>query len=131
MKRYENDPADTTSISANFITGLCKDKSGNLWIGTWANAGLNFLDIKTKKFKHYLVGMIKTSIYQDSRGMIGVGTNNGLYYLNDSADIFLPVDWGGAEFRTAFIYQAGWEDEEKNIWGYSSLGIFRLNPIKK
>jgi signal transduction histidine kinase/ligand-binding sensor domain-containing protein len=130
MKRYANDPSDTTSICASFTTEICRDKSGKLWIGTWSTAGLNFLDLKTKKFKHYLFGMTIPAIYKDTRGTIWVGTSNGLYYRNDSADTFLPVKLGGKEFRDAWIFQLGWEDEEKNIWGFSSVGIFRWNPVK-
>ena len=130
LKRYVNNASDTSSISDNFTTGLCKDKSGNIWIGTWSNAGLNLMDIKTKKFDHYLPGMIITNIYNDTRGITWVGTSNGLYYRNDSADIFTPVSQGGAAFRTAFIYSVGLQDEEENIWGFSSLGIFRFNQVK-
>jgi signal transduction histidine kinase/ligand-binding sensor domain-containing protein len=130
MKRYESNPADTTSMSNNFSTGLCKDKSGNVWIGTWSIDGLNLLDIKTNKFKHYLRSMTTTNIYQDNAGTIWVGTSNGLYYFNDSTKSFIPVEGKGTEFRTAFVYSLGWEDEEKNIWGFSSLGVFRINHAK-
>ncbi len=129
--RYENKLSDTTSLNDNFTTGLFKESSGNLWVGTWAKKGVNLLDIKTKKFKHFLSGMTTTNIYQDQAGTIWVGTDNGLYYRNDSTKIFIPVDYGGLEFRTAFIYAIGFEDEQKNIWGFSSLGVFRINYIKK
>ena len=129
IKRYVNDPADSTSISANFATGLCKDKSGNLWVGTWSYAGLNLLDLKTKKFKHYLVGNIIRSIYKDTRGTIWVGTGNGLYYHNDSKDSFIRVDEWNKEFSAAPL-QLQLEDDDKNLWGSSSLGIFRFNAQK-
>ena len=129
IKRYVNDPADSTSIGANFVGALCKDKSGNLWVATWRSAGLNLLDIKTKKFKHYLVGHIIRSLYKDTRGTMWVGTGDGLYYRNDSADSFIHVDEWNKEFSTAPL-QVQSEDEDKNLWGSSSLGIFRFNPQK-
>jgi sensor histidine kinase YesM len=130
MKRYENDPADAASIGANFTTGLCKGKSGNLWIGTWSNSGLNRLDLKTKKFKHYLVGNIIRSIYKDVSGKIWIGTNSGMYYRDDVRDSFIAVNAFGEEFMTAAI-QVEAEDDDRNIWGTSSLGIFRLNTERR
>ena len=33
--RFFNNPVDTTTISDNFITALCEDNSGNIWVGTF------------------------------------------------------------------------------------------------
>jgi ligand-binding sensor domain-containing protein len=34
LKKYRNIPFDSTSLSANWVTSLAEDKSGNLWVGT-------------------------------------------------------------------------------------------------
>jgi len=48
---YRNDPADPTSISANYIADIAEDADGDLWIAT--SDGLNKLDRKTNRFTRY------------------------------------------------------------------------------
>ncbi|MCE1156260.1 MAG: hybrid sensor histidine kinase/response regulator, partial [Bacteroidales bacterium] len=48
---YQNFSEHT--LSGKAISQFCEDKSGNLWIAT-EDAGLNYFDTKTKKFKVYL-----------------------------------------------------------------------------
>jgi len=127
---YQNNAADTASLSVNTIVSSFKEKSGNIWLGTWNNGGLNLFNNKTKTFKHYLTGLTIWNIYRDTRDILWVATNNGLYYRNDNADIFIPVEEFGKEFRTASIGFVSLEDKEGNLWGSSSLGIFRFNPSK-
>jgi len=49
---HRHRPADVYSISDDLITGLCRDRSGTLWVGTW-DGGLNRFDGKTGRFKSY------------------------------------------------------------------------------
>ena len=45
--RYETN--DSNSISGNWITSICEDSKGRLWVGTALN-GLNIFDRETEKF---------------------------------------------------------------------------------
>ncbi len=52
FKIYKYDPQDSNSISGNYITSLCEDRYGNIWIGTRTN-GFNQFDRKKNKFSRY------------------------------------------------------------------------------
>ena len=48
---YNHNPANNQSISNNNIYDVVETKNGDLWISTFGG-GLNFFDIKSKKFSH-------------------------------------------------------------------------------
>ncbi|MEE9571612.1 MAG: two-component regulator propeller domain-containing protein, partial [Candidatus Neomarinimicrobiota bacterium] len=90
---YKHNPEDPNSLSDNRVYSILEDKSGNLWIGT-LDGGLNRLlpgSINGSKksspiFQHYrhepddptsLSSDRVSSIYEDSRGTIWIGTWGG------------------------------------------------------
>ena len=95
---FRHDPADTTSISDNFINinALRLDFSGNLWIGT-RSGGLNHYDPRTMHFttfKHDLNDPQSLShnnvlcIYQTRSGTLWIGTEHGLNRYNPADHTF-------------------------------------------
>ena len=50
-KIYQNDEHDNYSISKNCIRYITEDLDGNILVGT--SHGIDILDLKTDKFKHY------------------------------------------------------------------------------
>jgi serine phosphatase RsbU (regulator of sigma subunit)/ligand-binding sensor domain-containing protein len=91
--RFQNDPLDETSLSHDNINAIYEDKSGTLWIGT--DDGLNRVipahkEGLTDKFLCFrndpdnpnsLSHNTIQSIYQDSRGVIWIGSDGGLNAL--------------------------------------------------
>ena len=129
ITHYVNNPTDTHSISAGGVINFLAKGDGNIWMSVYNNQGgaLDLYNIKTKKFRHYLDGLMVWDIFKSSNGKMWVGTSKGLYYRNDSLDSFLPVGPEKSDFRASKV-KSMTEDAEKNIWGVSSLGIFRFNP---
>jgi GAF domain-containing protein/ligand-binding sensor domain-containing protein len=108
--RYQYDPGDAASLSSNGVTSLYEDRLGNLWVGTVG--GLNRLDLDSApdpdaatfvRYQHdpedgqSLSNNGVVSIIQDRRGVLWVGTNDGLNrfdpemgrfarYLHDATD---------------------------------------------
>ncbi|MBN1398571.1 MAG: PAS domain-containing protein [Bacteroidetes bacterium] len=85
FKHYVHDNFNRNSIGSNAVWALCKDKRGNLWVGTWAG-GLNRYDYKTEKFERYYKNPQDTtsigsnnifSICEDSKGNLWIGTMGG------------------------------------------------------
>ena len=78
-KIYQNDDHDNYSISNNSIRYITEDLDGNILVGT--SHGINILDLKTDKFKHYTEndGLINNTIY----GIL-VDKNNDILYLSQS-----------------------------------------------
>ncbi|MEP7375859.1 MAG: two-component regulator propeller domain-containing protein [Chitinophagaceae bacterium] len=126
---YINNPGDTNSMAQGGPVSFLDKGDGNLWISVWdqENGGLDLFNIASKKFKHYLKKLIVWDIFKSSDGKMWVGTSQGLYYRNASLDTFLPIGEESSEFRKARV-KSMTEDADKNIWGVSSIGIFRYDP---
>jgi signal transduction histidine kinase/ligand-binding sensor domain-containing protein len=135
---YTNNPNDTNSISwgppesKGAIVALSGKGDGNIWVSVWNDGGggaLELFNTRTKKFKHYLKGIIVGDILNASDGRMWVATSKGLYYRNDSLDSFFPVGPVESEFRKTRVRSIT-ADADNNIWGVTGIGIFRYNPKK-
>jgi signal transduction histidine kinase/ligand-binding sensor domain-containing protein/DNA-binding response OmpR family regulator len=90
FRRYRHNEADTSSLSNDNVWELFEDRDKNLWVGTLGR-GLDILDKKTNRFKHnpfeianfgFLPSSYISSIIQDKKGNLWVGTNNGVAVFN-------------------------------------------------
>ncbi len=108
FKVFKPNPEDPFSISDRWINALYEDRAGNLWVGTRLG-GLNRYNPQTERFVHYThdpsdpVGMGESSdpaslssntinaIYEDERGIIWVGTEDGLDWLDTTAGVVTHV----------------------------------------
>lgn len=86
---YRHDPADSTSLSENWVTALAEDDAGNLWVGT-EHRGLNRFDPVKKTFTRLPYGP------PDSSKGIPRGDVNGLVYRDGV--LWIAV-WGGGLSR--------------------------------
>ncbi len=85
FKHYVHEPLNKRSIGSNAVWAICKDRRGNLWIGTWGG-GLNKFDYKTETFEHFYNDPDDTnsissnnmfSIFEDNKGNLWIGTMGG------------------------------------------------------
>ncbi|MFI5132571.1 MAG: two-component regulator propeller domain-containing protein, partial [Chitinophagales bacterium] len=125
---YGMNPEDTTSLSQNWVTTAHKDLWGNLWIGTYNGGGINLLNPQTGKFKHYLKGTSITSLAEDSDSILWAGTDGGFYRYSRSEDAFnLFTDPKGSVKTESIYVNSIVEDDKKNLWMSTSVGILRLD----
>lgn len=83
-KHYEYVENDESSLSANPVYSLIKDRKGNVWVGTWSG-GLNLFNPHKGTFKRFLPNSKSNSISnanvfavcEDNYGNIWVGTLGG------------------------------------------------------
>lgn len=113
---YDNNPDDSSSIADDWITALCLDRTGTLWIGTLSR-GLSKYDHKTGRFTHYQFNPVEVnsrlrqilltqlpftfsylnyytikSVFEDSRGILWIGTfGGGLYKFDRDSETFTHV----------------------------------------
>jgi len=142
---YKNNPNDKFSISDNSISAIYKDKIGYLWIGTWSG-GLNrsITPIKTKRLDEIKFINFKKSnsvvnrgstniiqsIYEDSDGLLWIGTGVGLdvyernsnKFLNFSHNSSIPNSISSNKIQSCII-----EDNFGNLWIGTWNGLTKLS----
>jgi ligand-binding sensor domain-containing protein/signal transduction histidine kinase/DNA-binding response OmpR family regulator len=140
FKSYRQIPGNSSSLSSNFIKCLYRDPSGNTWIGTSYNGGLNRFDPKTGRFEHYnleidegkKVGYFDEvlAIQEKPNGNILIGALLGLYELKKKTDgtfeqyaerTTLRSDLANKSVHALLI------DSRKNLWigGQTGLHVLR------
>ncbi len=136
---YMHDPSDPYSLSDDKVYSILRDRSGNLWVGTFN--GLDRLDETTGKFIHYrndpnnpnsLSDNWVWPLYEDSRGFLWIGTvRGGLNRFDPRTNTFVhynndPND--PASINDNFIFSV-YEDQSGLIWiGTNLNGINYFNP---
>lgn len=133
--RYMHNPDNSNSLSHNFVySTIIEDKQGYLWIGTYGG-GLNKLDPETNFFFHYttngekgksLSNNIVFSVYEDTKGLIWIGTNEGLNIL-DPATGLIKV-YGTIDGLPNEVVYGIMPDEDENIWLSTNYGVCCINP---
>jgi ligand-binding sensor domain-containing protein len=107
------------------------DKKDRLWIGTY-NAGIAVFDIPTKKYLPFeniikpLEGKFVSSIFEDSKGIIWIGTaKDGLFCYDYKTDQLKSIPQINREKLILSIC----EGEDGKIWIASeNLGLFIYSP---
>ncbi|TKG96549.1 hybrid sensor histidine kinase/response regulator [Puteibacter caeruleilacunae] len=135
--RFGRDQNEKNTISHNSVVKLFCDSRNRIWVGTVQ--GLNLYDeksggfipvsnCKTTEDENYFI----TSIYEDHKGTIWVGTqNNGLKLFNESKtcleNFSLPNISTPLNSVTLIV-----EDENDNLWlGTDGYGMFCLEGFYK
>lgn len=92
FKIYKNVLNDPQSMSENTAFCIYEDEKENIWVGTYGG-GLNKLDVKTEKFKHYITdnGLVDNnviSIFPDMQGNLWLTTFSGISSFNPQTELF-------------------------------------------
>ncbi|MCD4723868.1 MAG: response regulator [Bacteroidales bacterium] len=133
--RFKFDAAYEGSISNNKVYAILLDKSENIWIGT--EYGLNKLKDSIEKFNHYLpkhniphhpANKI-LSLFEDSEGVLWVGTGDGVYTLDCEKKTYYLFNLPNqpfAEITNKEIY-AIHEDVYGMLWFGTSWGLYKYD----
>ena len=136
---FKHSSSDPSSLSDNKVYSVYRDRSGNLWVGTFN--GLDKLDENTGKFTHYrnktgdqnsLSDNWVWPIFEDSNGNLWIGTvRGGLNKFNPNTETFEnfsndPLNPGSLSDNFIFsIYQ----DRSGVIWiGTQTSGVNYFLP---
>ena len=126
---YLNIPGDSSSLSQNFVTFILEDSTKDIWVGTWNNGGINRLDRRTGKFRHYLNDITVNAAYRDAKGIIWVGGENALYWYDRSRDKFFDFNKEDAGVPI-FGVRSMLGDDQDNLWISSGTGIYRVDKSR-
>jgi len=136
---YKHDPENPHSLSDDKVYSIYRDRSGNLWIGTFN--GLDRFDEQTGKFYHYrndpdnphsLPDNWIWPIYEDSGGNLWIGTvRGGISRFEFNSNTFISYKNDPDDPTTIndnFIFSI-YEDQSGLIWFGTNLGgISYFNP---
>ncbi|MGB5286908.1 MAG: two-component regulator propeller domain-containing protein, partial [Ignavibacteriaceae bacterium] len=136
---FKHNPSDPSSLSNDKVYSVFRDRSGNLWVGTFN--GLDRFDERTGKFIHYrnnpgdpnsLPDNWVWPIYEDSHGYLWVGTvRGGLSRFNKDSNTFVNYKNdpnNPTSINDNFIFSI-YEDRAGVIWIGTNLGgINYINP---
>ncbi|RRB04126.1 ligand-binding sensor domain-containing protein [Larkinella rosea] len=133
---YRHDPKNPASLSDEGLIVALPTRDGTVWAAS-SRKGLSRLTVATGRFRHYQPdfqysqGHVNDKdircLYEDSRGRLWIGTNQGgLNRYDSKTDSF-----------TAFTTHNGLpsnhivgilEDNEGNLWLATNHGVCRFNP---
>jgi ligand-binding sensor domain-containing protein len=95
-KWYSYDSRDSTSVSAQSVTGILEDRKGRYWCTTWGG-GFNLFNPSTGKFRSFKKSESENSVstnslgklFEDSHSTIYIGSNDGgMITFNPDSEIF-------------------------------------------
>ncbi|RZJ86117.1 MAG: hybrid sensor histidine kinase/response regulator, partial [Chryseobacterium sp.] len=121
-------------IADNFVTALLKDGPEHLWIGT--QNGLNYYDIKADRIerlyqkvrdtKFQISNSNVSALFRDSKNRLWIGTEEGgLNYFDQKSGRFYAID--KKEGLMDNVIHSIVEDDLKNIWVSTDLGLYKIN----
>jgi len=137
--RVGNLNANISRLNDNYISALCADNEGLLWIGTFGD-GVNVYDPEKQRVNHYsynnddpntLSSNRITCIASDSEDNIWLGTQNGLYLFSEKDKGFRQFysEKGKPESLSSNNITSLTVDLEGNLWAGTMGG--GLNKLEK
>lgn len=131
FKLYNKSKDEIPLFSNNYVTSIYK-KGSVVWIGTWGT-GLHLFNLENKKVVRYntnnsnIVNDYIHKIFEDKKGGVWIGTQNGLNFFNTKNNQFEQVERVKElnVFKNNRIFDI-LEDEESNLWIASKFGLHQI-----
>jgi signal transduction histidine kinase/ligand-binding sensor domain-containing protein len=133
---FKNNPAVSSSINSNCITGIVEDKKGRLWIVTngtclnlWDPDNQNFIRYKFEDTKQNLSVRPSRMAAVDSKGYIWIGSlSPGITRFDPESGVFTRFDDPSVDFID-YSYKSIFIDNRDKIWiATDGIGFFSYDP---
>ncbi len=124
-----------SDIVSDYVISVCTDRAGRLVIGT--TAGVSVMDLSTRKISRNLTdtalrpvldGSNIIQVFTDSRGMLWIATQSGLYVYDPAVGGVFDVPLGPVPPGSFILGLA--EDTNLNIWVSVGEKLVNILPIK-
>jgi ligand-binding sensor domain-containing protein/signal transduction histidine kinase len=132
--RYQNDPSDPDSLSADLVRALFEDREGNIWVAT--STGVDRFSRRPSPFRTYrhepdipnsLEGGQPRSVFEDSRGSLWVGAQTALNRINRKTGS-LTLYRAGDPGVPSSPFESIAEDRSGYRWfGTARTGLYRFD----
>ena len=126
IQHYIFHPAEIGTPFINVVSAILEDKQGDIWVGCQMVGDIHQLNPANGKFKTYLNGKGILSFCEDAEGIFWAGGDEGVFRYNRANDRFFPFSDSATHTEFSFVRSIG-EDEKRNLWIGSSIGISQLN----
>ena len=137
VTRYNHDPEDEHSLSADYITYAAERRRepGVIWASTYGG-GLNRLDVATGRFRRFTErdGLSNNGLYgfiEDDEGRLWIATNRGLSRFDPDTETFrnfgLEIGLQSLEFNSTAFFRGPFG--EAFFGGTSGLNSFFPNEF--
>ncbi len=131
-----------SNISSNDISDVLIDSKNRMWIAT-LGGGLNLYEPKFDSFKTFknnpnkpntLISDNVVTLFEDSKGLIWLGTEKGLCYFNTENFQFVSFNnqFNNSHIKKSNAITSIYEDNKNNLWiATFGNGLFRFDRNKK
>ncbi|WP_455584739.1 hybrid sensor histidine kinase/response regulator transcription factor [Bacteroides sp.] len=132
IKKFSNDPKDSTSICYDKITTIFQDYKKQLWFGS-EDGGFCLYNEKTETFKCIttkdgLPSNVIHKILEDSNHTLWISTNNGLAHYNPETGEIQNYNTTNGLLSKQFNYNSGIRAEDGTLYFGSINGMTAFNP---
>jgi ligand-binding sensor domain-containing protein/signal transduction histidine kinase len=113
---------EQTSMHA--VRAIAGDREGSLWVGSFVDglARLREQQFTSLTVRDGLPDNNATTVFQDRRGDVWIGTANGVARLTESAIVTYPIDLPGGNNRISAML----EDRHGRLWVGAEPGLYVL-----
>lgn len=133
IKVYKHIQDDSTTLSDNIVLSVLELDPGHLLVGT-LSGGLNIFNRATGRFTHYINNpAIQTSlsqnrvnaIYRDNKGLIWIGTNDGLNLFDPESGKFKVFKQNQDTMQNMHNQMLSlFKDSDGNFWIGTNSGLY-------
>ena len=137
FSHYTYSITNSASVSNNYITSLVRGNDGNLWVGSWG-AGLNQISTSGMQIRiqrinptdanytNQVVDPFISTLVNDKRGFLLIGTEGGLSVLNYSKKKFTTLLAPGDHIPPLSEIGCALLDSKDYYWIGTRNGLFRF-----
>ncbi|MBN2261873.1 MAG: histidine kinase, partial [Prolixibacteraceae bacterium] len=134
---YTYSAFNMNTLSSDYVTSMVRDNNGYLWVGTWGG-GLNRINTSSKTpviqrinletlgIQNEIVNYFVSSLVNDRRGFLMVGTEGGLSTFDYSSQKFTTLLSGNTEFQALTEIGCILLDSKDFYWIGTRNGLFRF-----
>ncbi len=130
---YNSNPADSLSLSSDYITSIFEDNKKHLWFTTEGN-GFCMLDSDTALFKRYttkdgLHCSIFCGILEDGLGQLWISSTNGLMSFDPETKAMNVYRKENGIVNNHFSYNSTYKDNNGKMYFGTLNGFIAFNPF--
>ncbi|MDW7692912.1 response regulator [Flammeovirgaceae bacterium SG7u.111] len=135
LNHYFYDPENEMSLSHSRVTSICKDDSGQIWIGTY-NGGLNKIifeqgDIIGFDNKNNQISLPISSIFDiqtDGKNNLWIASNHGIIKYNTQDNSYIQYAYPFPEGVSKFNIKGGAKTKDGQLLFVGNNGIVAFYP---